>query len=162
MFLFTLWDARGRRLPLLIVLVLVLGGYVAVDAVARPAPVAHAAGVVPLAKVFLKSTRDAKKACKDAEVFWQGAWHCEGWWGGSCQRRSLAQPNYVWCGRPRKPVGDLGHFQNFFMSGGLGRQHMDVWRSALYYAGRNGTSAIRAVRGTTKWTMRITGAGPPS
>jgi hypothetical protein len=37
MVLFTLWDARGRRLPYLIALVLVLGGYAAVDAVAAPA-----------------------------------------------------------------------------------------------------------------------------
>lgn len=130
---------------------------------ARPvdsAPVvAYAAGVVPLAKVFLKSNRDAHAACLGAELYFRMAWHCEGWWGGSCARRSLARPNHVWCARPGKPEREPGHYQYFFMSSVNGRRHLDVWRSALYYAGPNGTSALRLVRGTTKWRSRVTSGG---
>lgn len=159
--MFTWWDARGRRLPWLIALVLVLsGGYAVEEAVARPEPLmAHSAGVVPVARVFLKSTRDASDNCHAAEWYFRMAWRCEGWWGGTCQRRSLSQPNYVWCGRPVSPARPLGYYQYFFMSSADGRRHMDVWRSALYFAGPNGTSGIRLVRGTTKWKSRIIGGG---
>lgn len=227
MIIFTWWDARGRRLPWLVALVLIFSGVYAAATSAssnpasaaavskararyqqvthrralhwswkcvRPAghvtwncrvrawrgsramtfdirvlhgvarivgegEVARKAGVVPLARVFLKSTRDAKDSCEAAEVWFRFKWRCEGWWGGDCVRRSLTRPNMVWCGKPRKPDGNPGHFQYFFMSSYAGRKHLDVWRSALYTAGPNGTSAIHLTRGTTKWKSRIIGDG---
>jgi len=155
--MFTWWTAKGRRLPWLIALVLVLSGGYAAVAEARPA-----IGAVPLAKVFLKSNRDAKASCEAAQAYYRLTWRCEGWWGGTCKRRSLTRPNYVWCGDPRKwseGAGNPGNFQYFFMSSYDGRRHMDVWRAALYYAGVNGNSAIRLVSGTTKWRSRIVGGG---
>jgi hypothetical protein len=120
---------------------------------------AAAPGAVPLAKVFLKSNRDAKEACHAAELYFRMLWRCEGWWGGSCGRRSLTRPNFVWCSRPTNPDRPPDAHQYFFMSSFDGRRHLDVWRSALYYAGKNGTSAIRLVRGTTKWKSRVVSGG---
>jgi hypothetical protein len=120
---------------------------------------AHTAKVVSLTRVFLKSTADAKEACHAAELYYRMTWRCEGWWGGTCVRRSLTRPNHVWCGSPARSMGAQ---QQFFMSSFDGRRHLDVWRSALYYAGANGSSVIRLVRGTSKWRSRVTSGGEPT
>lgn len=138
--LFTLWDARGRRLPLLIVLVLVLGGYAAAKAVAAP---------VPVARVFLKSDRDAKEQCHLDEVFSRSYWRCEGWWGGACRRQSLSQPNYVYC------------WPDYFMSKWNGKAHRECHRRVRYYA-PDGKSIRYVRRGSTNWRCIVTAGGPPS
>jgi hypothetical protein len=155
MVLFTLWDARGRRLPYLIALVLVLGGYAAADAVAAPA---RSASVTNVDRVFLKSTRDAKARCKDHEIATRTAWRCEGWWGGSCVRPWLTRPNYVFCGGVE-----------YFMDHWDAKAHLTCARNALYYGGAGGT-AIRLVSAkrfpksryrTTAWGCTVT-RGLPS
>jgi hypothetical protein len=160
--LFTWWDARGRRLPWLIALVLVLGcGYAAVAnaQVAREAPEAHIAGVVPTSKVFLKAGRDAEEKCKADQLVSRGYWRCEGWWGGDCVRPWLLKPNYVSC-----------RGVDFFMDRWDAKQSRTGSRTALYYAGENGTSSLRLKRvgwggkkyGTSVWHFNVLPGGPQS
>jgi hypothetical protein len=102
---------------------------------------AQSSGVVSLTRVFLKSDKAAKKACKDAEVFWQGALRCEGWFGGGCYRQSLSQPNHVYC------------YPNYFMSSWKA-DHIDCNRRVHYHA-PNGFTIRQVSRGTTKWKCRV-------